>query len=274
MEILSANYHCRNPFVAGYLPILDVNREDPLKRPNKSKQKNMHILVTTSQTSVKLSACPSLGSQSTTIYQIDVSELCTPRIRQPNQLAEPNGHRPASGSNEAPSATARSKKALKNKRKKEAKRKRRTQRHVHFPEEEELIAIIFVVEDDDDIKESRNKYWEFFAIDRNRFQHRVQKLAKVLEKVLVPEHRAKIYKERFSSDEDDCSETGSERRIGIHFENNNPVESSSGESGFEHETESEYEVSDKEDEIILSITLSNCCNLNAGQRANTSALTS
>lgn len=265
MEILSANYNCRNPFVAGYLPILDVKREDQLKRSDKSKNRNLHILITTSQTSLKLSACPSLsgnGTQSTTIYQIDVSDLCTPRIRQSNQLAEPIvTTRPANAhcSNE-PSSTAKSKKALKNKRKKEAKRRRRNQRHVHFPEEEELIAIIFVVEDDDDIKESRNKYWELFAIDRNRFQHRIQKLANVLEKVLVPAHRAKIYKERFSGDEDDRSETNSERRIEISFESNNRIgiESSSGESGFEHETESEDEVSDKEPEIILSITLSNC----------------
>ena len=201
MEILSANYNCRNPFVAGYLPILDAKSEDQLNRSNKSKSdKNLHLLITTSQTNLKLSACSSLSStQPTTIYQIDVSTVCTPGIRQ-LKLTE-SSSRPANGSNES-GPTVKSKKALKNKRRKEAKRKRKNQRHVHFPEEEKRIAIIFVVEEDEYVKEYRNKYWEIFAIDRNRFQNRVQKLAKVLEKVLVPEHRAKIYKERFASETD------------------------------------------------------------------------
>lgn len=208
MEILSANYNCRNPFVAGYLPILEEQQQ---KRSDKSaNNKNLHILITTSQTNLKLSTCSSLSSNGTrpiTIYQIDVSTVCTPGIRQ-LKLTEANASsRSTNGhcSNE-PGSTAKSKQALKNKRKREAKRRRRNQRHVHFPDEEELIAIVFVVEDDEDIKKYRNKYWELFAIDRNRFQHRVQKLANVLEKVLVPAHRAKIYKERFSCGESDATE--------------------------------------------------------------------
>ena len=206
MEILSANYNCRNPFVAGYLPIL----EDQKNRSDKSpKNKNLQILIT-SQTNLKLSACSSLssnGTQPTTIYQIDVSTVCTPGIRQLT-LAESNASSRSTNGRcpNEPGSTAKSKQALKNKRKKEAKRRRRRQRHVHFPEAEERIAIVIVVEEDEEIKKYRNKYWELFAIDRNRFQHRVQKLANVLEKVLVPAHRAKIYKERFSC-EADATET-------------------------------------------------------------------
>jgi hypothetical protein len=74
------------------------------------------------------------------------------------------------------------------------------QKHVHFPEKEEMVAIIFIIEDDEFIKEYRNKYWEIFAIDRNRFQHRIQKLSNVLNHILTPSHREKIYTERFKTD--------------------------------------------------------------------------
>ena len=217
MEILSTNYNCRNPFVAGFLPILDVRAEEEKlsKQSTKSiKNKNLHILMTTSSSNCKLGNNTNLINSSanlsaaksqlpTTIYQIDVAKVCTPRINLPQLMVPKISSSTASKSiNRTTSTTTKSKKALKNKRQKEAKRKRRNQRHVHFPEEDELIAIIFVIEDDDCIKEYRNKYWEFFAIDRNRFEHRVQKISKIIERILVPSHRDKIYRERFSGDED------------------------------------------------------------------------
>lgn len=284
MEILSTNYNCRNPFVAGFLPILDVKTED---EPDKS-DKNFHILVTTSCSQSNLTT--SLNNQiPTKIYQIDVSKVCTPGIYQPKLVVPKIVCSSTSSTN---LINKKSKKALKNKRKKEAKRKRKNQRHVHFPEEEEMIAIIFVVEDDESIKEYRNKYWEFFAIDRNRFEHRVKKLSDVLDKILVPAHRDKIYKERFSGDEDDnkndeesVSDSNNDSDLGIEL-NDKKLETkkitkkkrtskrktecdSNAESGFEPETESETESEtehsdddkedkeEDEDQVSLSITLSN-----------------
>lgn len=44
---------------------------------------------------------------------------------------------------------------------------------------------------------ARKKYWEFIALDRIRFKHRIEKLAVVLNPILRCEHRKNIYSERF-----------------------------------------------------------------------------
>jgi Phosphatase-1 catalytic subunit binding region len=44
---------------------------------------------------------------------------------------------------------------------------------------------------------ARKKYWEFFAIDRVRFYHRIQETAEIINPVLDCNHRLRIYIERF-----------------------------------------------------------------------------
>lgn len=44
---------------------------------------------------------------------------------------------------------------------------------------------------------SRKKYWQFLAVDRFRFQRRIEETSKFLDSVLDKNHRCKIFKERF-----------------------------------------------------------------------------
>lgn len=46
-------------------------------------------------------------------------------------------------------------------------------------------------------KECRKKWWENVALDRIRFEHRIDQLSFILEPVLKNNHRCKIYEERF-----------------------------------------------------------------------------
>ena len=278
MEILNTNYNGRNPIVAGFLPILKPADEDQVdgqqatkSNQAKSTKRNFQILITT--TNSQQSACSLRTTFSqlsnpmpTTIYQIDVSKVCTPTIYTPKlRLNQPSA------------SSSKSKKTLRNKRQKEARRKRRNQRHVHFPEQDELIVVI-VIDDDECIKEYRNKYWEFFAIDRNRFEHRVKKMSDTLERVLVPSHRERIYKERFSCDESEeeetkldsgCDSTNTDsdhqgsnkdsKKKSVKSEKRRPSRADDGESGFEPDSsehsESETDDKDNNNEISLSITL-------------------
>lgn len=44
---------------------------------------------------------------------------------------------------------------------------------------------------------ARKRYWEEKALDRARFERRIEKIAKIIEPVLKDVHRFKMYKERF-----------------------------------------------------------------------------
>lgn len=44
---------------------------------------------------------------------------------------------------------------------------------------------------------SRKQYWEFFAVDRMRFQRRINHLSTIINPILDKEHRCRIYNERF-----------------------------------------------------------------------------
>jgi len=295
MEIISTNYNCRNRIVAGFLPILDEDRNEAgdqvdgqfsskLSQSNIKSAKNLHFFITTTncvRTASSLRTTFSQISAPTTIYQIDVSKVSTtPRLYSPTLNYCASSSRQAQSSN----STTKSKKTLRNKRQKAARRRRRNQRHVHFPEQDDLIAIVIVIEDDDCIKEYRNKYWEIFAIDRKRFQDRISRMASALEPVLKSSHREKIYKERFSSyeseeeekdsgcdstnDSDQGKENQSKKSSKNNVKNNVKLEHKkrstsrtleNGESGFNNETsESECESEcddDNENEISVSITI-------------------
>lgn len=153
MELINANYNCRNHFIAGLLPEL-------YKPDNGSRSANA-----TKKTKMSINMALNRSSSGTNVIDIGASK---------------------------------SKKALRNRRVREAKRRRRHQKRVHFPEQDDLIAIVIVVEDTQEMKDTRQMYWEFFAVNRQRFKHRVGRVADQLEKVLQPEHRQRIYNERFS----------------------------------------------------------------------------
>lgn len=46
-------------------------------------------------------------------------------------------------------------------------------------------------------RKAREKHWEIFALDDFRFKVRIQRTARVLDKILDSDHRQKIFKERF-----------------------------------------------------------------------------
>jgi Phosphatase-1 catalytic subunit binding region. len=45
--------------------------------------------------------------------------------------------------------------------------------------------------------ESRKRYWETFACDRERFQRKIAELSNIINPVLNSSHRHKIYIQRF-----------------------------------------------------------------------------
>lgn len=46
-------------------------------------------------------------------------------------------------------------------------------------------------------KNSRRNYWEFKAMDSWRFRKRIEDTEKIINHVLEPKHRCKVYKQRF-----------------------------------------------------------------------------
>lgn len=48
-------------------------------------------------------------------------------------------------------------------------------------------------------KQARKSNYQQFVLDRYRFQDRVNKTGKTLEKILEPNYRKKIFEERFAS---------------------------------------------------------------------------
>ena len=179
MEIISSSYNCRNPFVAGLLPELP-QRKSTDRCPSNSNHQPQQAHNHTHRNRNNLPIC----TGNTTIN--NCGGCCVVKCCNLTLPAELNGNK--------------SKKAIRNRRVKEAKRRRRYQKHVHFPEEEHIMAVFILVEDTQEIKDTRQMYWEYFAINRQRFKHRVSRLAEQLERVLRPEHRERIYRERFAED--------------------------------------------------------------------------
>lgn len=115
--------------------------------------------------------------------------------------------------------------------------------------------MVIILEDDEATRECRNKFWENFAIDRCRFQHRISKLVDVLNKVLTASHRNKIYRERFESSEDSGNDSDKDiNRIKTKKSKINVIkddlilnteENNTSESGFEQEEEE----TDEEDDV-------------------------
>ena len=68
-------------------------------------------------------------------------------------------------------------------------------RRVHF-NEDKLVEIILIPGDTESVS-VRKCYWEVFARDRARFKDRINLLEHKLSTILEPEHRERIYKNRF-----------------------------------------------------------------------------
>lgn len=47
-------------------------------------------------------------------------------------------------------------------------------------------------------EQARRGHWQTVAVDRSRFERRIAETSKVLEDILKPKHRMRIYEERFS----------------------------------------------------------------------------
>lgn len=56
-----------------------------------------------------------------------------------------------------------------------------------------MLEEVIHFEDDDDSKHGREKYWEFMAVDRQRFKDRCLRMEDVLSPVLITEHRNLVY---------------------------------------------------------------------------------
>lgn len=69
---------------------------------------------------------------------------------------------------------------------------------VRFASEENLCEIHPMVQWSYAYQKARKGPWEQFALDRMRFRHRVANVQPILDRILEPSHRSKIYKERFS----------------------------------------------------------------------------
>ena len=65
---------------------------------------------------------------------------------------------------------------------------------VHFAE---IIYKVIVFEDSLEDVDSRSKYWEYQAVNRDRFSNRIKKLENQLLPILDKDHRSKIYEQRF-----------------------------------------------------------------------------
>lgn len=46
-------------------------------------------------------------------------------------------------------------------------------------------------------EQARKGHWQTVAVDRSRFERRIAETTKVLEDILKPDHRTRIYTERF-----------------------------------------------------------------------------
>jgi hypothetical protein len=65
---------------------------------------------------------------------------------------------------------------------------------VHFADDAHLVKVV-EFEDDLESQEMRECYWEVFARDRARFRDRIQQAAEILNPVLDPSHRKKVFQE-------------------------------------------------------------------------------
>jgi len=66
---------------------------------------------------------------------------------------------------------------------------------VHFSEDHLVQVIEFP--DDEESEDMRKCYWEVFAVDRCRFKDRICQTENCLKSVLLPDHRQRIYNQRF-----------------------------------------------------------------------------
>jgi len=63
----------------------------------------------------------------------------------------------------------------------------------------DLNPKIYILNEENlEYRQTRQKYWEFFAIDRYRFQKRINSVNNIINHILDNDHRRKIYQERFS----------------------------------------------------------------------------
>lgn len=71
--------------------------------------------------------------------------------------------------------------------------------HVHFIETDPVVhEIDQTPEELERSMASRERYWETFALDRARHREMCEKLSVVLNPVFTPEHRDRIFRERFA----------------------------------------------------------------------------
>ncbi|XP_074603123.1 protein phosphatase 1 regulatory subunit 15 [Brevipalpus obovatus] len=61
----------------------------------------------------------------------------------------------------------------------------------------EILVTVFILEDSLEHIESRSKYWEFQACSRDRFGNRIRRVEDQIAHVFTPEHREKIFNQRF-----------------------------------------------------------------------------
>lgn len=72
---------------------------------------------------------------------------------------------------------------------------------VRFADEKDLCEIHPMIQWSFAYQKARKGPWEQFALDRTRFKNRVSNVEPILNVILQPSHRNKIFKERFQDDD-------------------------------------------------------------------------
>jgi hypothetical protein len=70
-----------------------------------------------------------------------------------------------------------------------------TTKQVHFPDDDGDLVKVVEFDDDVESQKMRECYWEIFARDRARFRDRIQQSEEILNAILEPKHREKVYQE-------------------------------------------------------------------------------
>jgi len=68
-------------------------------------------------------------------------------------------------------------------------------KQVHFPDDDDELVKVVEFDDDVESQKGRECYWEIFARDRARFKDRIQQSEELLNAVLNPSHREKVFQE-------------------------------------------------------------------------------
>jgi len=85
---------------------------------------------------------------------------------------------------------------------------------VHFPDDDDLV-LVFEFDDDLESKEIRSCYWEIFARDRARFKDIIEQASVILNPILEPSHRAKVYSRLQQSLPDEDKADGGSIPVGV-----------------------------------------------------------